>query len=93
MYMYCVSSFYTDRHDTTRPTYILILTVRVVVVLACYHHPITGQALMSVVGALIEIPTMLALIKTAEYFRRRLYQGTLDKKVRAVRGTGCLGVY
>lgn len=36
---------------------------------------------MSVVGALIEIPTMLSLVKTAQFFRRRLYHGTLDKKV------------
>jgi hypothetical protein len=42
----------------------------------------TGQALTSVIGALIEIPTMLSLVKTAEMFRRRLYNGTLDKKVR-----------
>lgn len=44
------------------------------------YHP--GEALMSVVGALIEIPTMLSLVKTAELFRRRLYHGTIDKKVR-----------
>lgn len=37
---------------------------------------------MSVVGALIEIPTMLSLVKTADLFRRRLYKGTYDKKVR-----------
>lgn len=35
----------------------------------------SGEALMSVVGALIEIPTMLSLVKMAELFRGRLYQG------------------
>ena len=33
----------------------------------------SGQALMSVVGALIEIPTMLSLVKIAFYFRTHLY--------------------
>lgn len=35
----------------------------------------SGEALMSVVGALIEIPTMLSLVKMAEYFKRAWYQG------------------
>ena len=30
---------------------------------------------MSVVGALIEIPTMLSLIKMADFFRGRWYEG------------------
>ncbi len=47
---------------------------------------------MSVVGALIEIPTMLSLVKTAEMFRRRLYNGTLDKKVRGWGWFGGVGV-
>ena len=35
----------------------------------------SGEALMSVVGALIEIPTMLSLVKMAEFFRGRWYEG------------------
>lgn len=52
----------------------------------------SGEALMSVVGALIEIPTMLSLVKMAEYFKRAWYQGqetTVPSKLsrNGVKGT------
>jgi hypothetical protein len=49
---------------------------------------------MSVVGALIEIPTMLSLVKMAEFFKARLYEGEERKTPRelaAAAGAGGSG--
>jgi arsenite transporter len=44
----------------------------------------SDEALMSVIGALIEIPTMLALVKLAFFFRKR--QFPLDEAAALTRG-------
>lgn len=49
---------------------------------------------MSVVGALIEIPTMLSLVKMAEFFRARWYEGeeTMQPTKLAEKKKGAKGV-
>lgn len=44
----------------------------------------SDEALMSVIGALIEIPTMLALVNVAFYFRKNLFkaEGVNNKVVQ-----------
>lgn len=41
----------------------------------------SDEALMSVIGALIEIPTMLALVNLAFYFRKHSFQPEGQKKL------------